>query len=142
MTLIIHELKAAGLTQTVTPERNTIVTAIRPHIYRHLAPTGSLKLELYDDSDVLVAESENVEIPDIGTMDYFHGYVRFYINAYLKKDVEYTIKLVGEDGYTFNESAFCGWANGFDLAKYPITTTPTNSMQYPLDLEIWERTEK
>ncbi len=139
MKIIVHELEASAIEQRLTPSKNTIVEALRPHIYRHNFPTGSLKLQILDMSDTLVGESENVDISDIGSENFFHGYVRFLINAYLAKDTTYKFQLVGEDGYTFDESAYCGWCNAYDLAKYPTPTTPLNSLHHSLDIEIWER---
>lgn len=141
MTLVVHELDP-HIDQSVTPDRNTIIEAIRPHIYRHNFATGSLKLQIRDSLDSLVAESESIDIADIGSMAFFHGYVRFYIDAYLQGGESYTIRLIGGDGYTFDESTYCGWVNGYDLAKYPSITIPTKGVFHPLDLEIWERTTK
>lgn len=142
MKLIIQELVDSPLEQVVTPDRNTIVEAIRPHLYRHNFATGSLQVKIYDSVDNLVGESDPLNIADIMTADFFHGYVRFYVNAYLKKDQSYKIKLVASEDYTFSEAAYIGWANGYDLAKYPNASVPATVYQFPLDLEIWERTIK
>lgn len=139
MKIMVWELEASGLSQSFTPSKNTIVEAVRPHIYRHNFPTGTLKIEIYDSEDALVAESESIDIADIGSAAFFHGYVRFYIDAYLAADETYTFKLVGEDGYSFSEPAYCGWVNSVDLNKYPMGFSPANHAEYPLDLEIWER---
>jgi hypothetical protein len=104
-------------------------------------PSGTLKVQIYNGVS-LVAESATVNIADIGSMDYFHGYVRFYVDAYLAKDTTYTIKLVGGGGYTFDEAAYCGWVNGHDLGKYGLIGTPASHCHYPMDLEVWERTVK
>lgn len=141
MKLVVAELTSSGLEQIVVPSKNTIVEAIRPHIYRHNFAAGSLKLSIYDSLNNLVAESDPVAISSIQSLAYFHGYVRFNINAYLKRDQEYRIKLTGT-GYTFSESAYIGWCNGFDLGKYDPITTPISDFAAPFDLEIWERTEK
>lgn len=142
MKLIIEELKAVPILQKVTPSKNTIIEAIRPHIYRHNFASGSMKLQILDSISTVIAESEKININAIGTMAFYHGYVRFYIDAYLKQYEHYTIQLLGDDGYTFDESAYCGWANGFDLEKYPMSPAPAGDVYYPFDLEIWERTEK
>lgn len=142
MKLIIHELTDTGLEQVIVPEKNTIVEAIRPHIYRHNFADGNLKLIIQNADAELVAESDPVNIADIGSMNYFHGHVRFDIDAYLEGGEEYTVILVGENGYDFNESAYVGWVNGHDLATYPINGTPNSHYNYPLDLQVWERTAK
>jgi len=118
------------------------VCTIRPHIYRHNFPVGSLKIRILDQEDAVIAESAAIDISDIGEMSFFHGYVRFDISTYLKGGEVYTIQLVGGDGYNFSESTYCGWVNGFDLQKYPMSDIPTKSHEYPLDLEIWMRAEK
>lgn len=139
MKLIVHELKAAGLIQEIKAPRNVLVEAIRPHIYRHNSPTGSLKIQILDDSDVLITESEVIDIDDIGSQDFFHGYVRFLINVGLKEGLTYKIKLVGLSGYTFSESSYIGWCNDFDLSKYLASYNPATPLNRPLDIEIWER---
>lgn len=140
MTLLVAEVESGHtVEQSVTPTRNVIVEAIRPHLYRHKAPAGTLHLEIYDGSNALVATSESITITTMGTLDYYHGYIRFYINAYLTKGQTYKIRLVSS-GYTFSELAYCGWVNGCDLGKYPAVPTPSKTLYSPLDLEIWERT--
>ena len=144
MTLIVYEIKGSGVSQEIIPKKHTIVEAIRPHIYRHRWPSGKLKLQIFDADNNLVAESKSVDISTItlSSEPFFHGYVRFDINAYLAKDSRYIIKIVGTDGYVFSESAYCGVCNGYDLGKYPSTFQPKSDLNEPLDLEIWERTVK
>lgn len=139
MKLIVHELEDVGLTQELTADRNMIVEAVRPHLYRHNFADGTLKLQILDQTDTVIGESDPVNISDIGSQAFFHGPVRFDINAGLKKNQTYKFKLVGEGGYSFSESAYIGWCNGFDLGKYAPTYTPEAMINYPLDLEVWER---
>lgn len=142
MKLVVYELTESGITQELTVARNTIVESVRPHIYRHNFATGSLKIQIIDSEDDVIAESESVDIADIlgpDEEDFFHGYVRFDINAGLKKDETYKFKLVGEGGYTFDEAAYIGWCNGFDLGKYDESYVVDHRVLNALDLEIWER---
>lgn len=141
MKLVVHELMADGLSQVIRRDKNTIVEAIRPHLYRHNFASGSLKLQILD-GPTLVAESAVVPISSITTAAFFHGLVRFDIDAYLAKDTDYTVKLVGADGYTFDESAYVGWCVGFDLGHYAPTYEAASLLDYPLDLEIWSRSER
>ncbi len=138
MKLIVHELQTS-LTQNLTTNKIIQVVAVRPHIYRHNMPIGTLKVEIRTAGNVLVATSESIDISDIGAEAFFHGYVRFSVSAFLDKDTEYKFLLVGEDGYSFDESAYIGWCNGFDLGKYTPAVEPISSFHYPLDLEVWER---
>lgn len=142
MKLVVNELREEGVAQIVTPPRHVLVEAIRPHIYRHGFPSGTLKLQILNGGGEVVAESNDVPINSIGTLSYFHGYIRFDITAYLAKNESYVINLVGDDDYAFDESAFCGWVNGLDLGKYAANEIIATSWNAPLDLEIWERTVK
>ncbi len=142
MKLIVHELEASPLNQVIVPSRYTIVEAVRPHLVLYNNPTGTLTLSILDDTALVIATSAVVNIADIATLAYFHGYVKFDINAYLAKDREYTLRLSGSGGYSFSESAYVGWVNGHDLAKYPTITVPAGHFHYPLDYEVWERTAK
>lgn len=139
MKLIAHELKAAGLLQTLEAPKDMLVVAIRPHLYRHHFATGSLKIQVLDNSDVLLTESEVIDIADIGSLNFFHGSVRFLVSLGMTKNTTYKIQLVGLNGYSFNESAFIGWCNGFDLGVYPETYSPSTNLKDALNMEIWEK---
>lgn len=139
MKLCVHELTASGVEQVLTAPKNTVLVAVRPHLYRHNLPAGTLAIEIRDASDTLLATSNSVNIADIGSDNFYHGYIRFDVSVGLKKDQQYKFRLVGADGYTFDESAYVGWCNDFDLSKYEAGYVPASLLQRPLDLECWER---
>lgn len=134
MKLVVEELKTEVLTHF---EVNSItqVVAIRPHLYRHGIPSGSLYLELHSENG-LIATSELIPISSIGSQNYFHGLVRFYIAKQLKPGVQYTIKLKG-DGYTFSEGSYIGWVLDHDRTGYP--TDSTIPLVAPFKFELWAR---
>lgn len=142
MKLIVHELKASGLTQNLTPTENVSVVAIRPHIYRHNFPTGNLKVQVLNMSDTVLGESATVDISSIGSDSFFHGYVRFMVGVGLMKDTEYKIKLVSGGGYSFDESAYCGICSDYDLRKYDPSYSTHDGLHSPLDFEVWSQTTK
>lgn len=142
MKLVINELEASGVVQALVPEKNLILEAVRPHIYRHNWPTGSLKVQVLDTDDNLLAESESVDISDIGTEDFFHGYVRFLVNYGLEKNVTYKFKVVGEGGYTFDEASYIGLCSDYDLRKYDPVNTPAGGLYAPTDIELWARSTR
>lgn len=139
MKLIVFEVKSDGVYQEVSPNRNVIVEAIRPHLYVHGNPSGTVKVQIQDASGDLITESEALTIADISNATYFHGKVRFYIDAYLKKDETYRIAIVGASGYSFSESAYVGVCNSFDLSTYDASYAPSVGYQAPLAIEVWER---
>jgi hypothetical protein len=141
MKLVVHEI-VSWVEQELVPAKNTLVAAVRPHIYRHGSPPGSLYCEIYEGS-ALIATSESVPISSIASgSNYFHGYVRFYVDAWLAKDTAYKIRILGTGGYFYDDSAYCGVCGGFDLGKYAETYTPSNDYDKPIDIEIWKRNYK
>lgn len=142
MKLIVHELKASGLTQLFRAEKNYILEAVRPHIYRHNWPSGTLKVQVLDEDDNLLSESNPVNISEIGQADFFHGYVRFMVRVGLKKDHNYKFKIVGESGYTFDESGYIAVANDYDLRKYTPSNPNVDGLYAPLDIELWARSPR
>jgi hypothetical protein len=140
--LIVHELTDNDLAQELICPENMSVIAVRPHIYRHNFATGSLQIQILNDSDELMVESEEVDISDIGTSDYFHGYVRFDVSVGMQKGQAYKIKLVGLNGYSFTEDSYCGICNDYDLRKYDTDFSPSEGVYAPLDIEIWKITSR
>jgi len=140
MQLVVHELDTA-LRQPVTPTKVTRVAAIRPHLYVHGSPAGSLTLNVLNASGDLVASSQPVLISNIPSTGYYHGYIAFDISCHMQANTEYNIELTGS-GYSYADGAFVGWCNTFDFDGYPEGYTPTGDLTLPLDLQIWERTNK
>lgn len=138
MQLVVHEIKADGVSQQVVPTRTMLLSAIRPHIYKHGSPTGSLIVQVCATDGTVIAESDPLTISSISTATYFHGYVRFDVKASLRRNASYLIKVMSGDGYSFSESAYCGVCSDFDLNKYTKQYTPTGYNDDPLDLEFWE----
>lgn len=142
MKLIVHELtQGSNLNQTFTAPRDCNIVAVRPHILRYGLPSGNLQLSIEEVGGSSLA-STTLTISSIASANYFHGYVKFDIVVGLRKGVEYRVKLEGVSGYTFSESNYIGWCNGFDLKKYKASYQQTNSMDAPLDFELWERRTK
>jgi hypothetical protein len=136
MKLIVSELKTELLYQAVIPSKSIQIAVIRPHIYIHNAPSGYLFLQILDVNNQVIVESNHVSIVTINPFGFYHGYIQFDINLYVKKNTQYRI-LLSSSGYTFNESAYVGWCNDYDLAKYSMDYVPVSNIYNPLDLEIW-----
>jgi hypothetical protein len=139
MNLVVHELSTT-LDQLMTVGALDVqVSAVRPHLYKHQNPSGSLTLQILDTNKKIVASSNTIALSSIGSTTYFHGYIRFDINASLKAATSYYFRLIASGGYTFSESNYVGWANDFDLRKYSCNYTPSTGLSASLDMEIWAR---
>jgi hypothetical protein len=137
--LVVFELVEL-LYQEITPDKNTLVEVIRPHLYKHNNPNGTLYLQIQDLGGQLVAQSPiGLTASEISLSDFYHGYISFELKVHLMKDVTYRLALVSTD-YCFSEAAYIGWCSAYDLKKYPSDYSPDIGFNAPLDLEIWERT--
>jgi len=136
MKLHVHELYTE-LSQEVQSGAIVNVEAVRLHLYKHNNPAGSLTVEIRNENGV-VAVGETLLISDISSEPFFHGMVRFYINAQLKNNTAYKIVLK-HSGYTFSEPAYVGWATDFDFNTYDKTPTPSHALLNPFDYEVWVR---
>lgn len=140
MILLVRELVTVIDQDFEAPEDNVVLYSIRPHLYRHNFPAGSLKIQLLDENKKLIGESNSVLIADLdldtAPNDFFHGYVRFLLNVPLKGGQIYFVRLK-PSGYTFNELAYIGWCNDYDLQRYDRNYTPSASTQAAMDLEFW-----
>jgi len=138
MKLNVHELQAAGLMQRFTVGSNPLdVYAIRPHLYKHLSPAGSLYMEIRSDGGSLLSTSETLTISSIhsngfASANYGHGDIRFYTSARLAANTTYQLWLKST-GYTYANSAFIGWCNDFDLRKIDKDFTgPASALLFDL----------
>lgn len=143
MQIVVHELTGSHIKQQIEVGDNPLqVAALRPSLVKWLNPIGSLKMRIRDESDTTtIAESEVVTIQSItdATDNYFHGPVKFEIAAALQANTKYTVVLMGLDGYSFSESSYIGWENGYDLKLVPNSYTPASTIDEGLMLEIWTR---
>jgi len=142
MKLLVNELDTIITQQDVTTSRKVLMTAIRAHLYRHNFPTGSVKIELRDENQRYITETETLAISALDIVpasgaNFFHGHVRFYISHPLQANKTYYFRLVGV-GYTFSEAAYVGWCKDFDLRVYEPDYTPNVGYNSALGLQIFE----
>lgn len=138
MKLAVHELRTELSQKITTGDKPVWVEAIRPHLYKHGSPAGALYLEVRNAQGYLIATSQPVVIADIPGLPFFHGEIDFPLETSLVANATYFVTLKGT-GYSFNESAFIGWCNDFDLRKMQPSYSPSNGTRAALLLEIWER---
>lgn len=150
MKLVMKELGLGPVTEQeiTSPDSHSMLSAVRPHLYRHNFPLGSLKIALLDSNKVFLQHSNSVNIADIDIDDgplgraFFHGYVRFDIDYPLVANTNYWLRL-DSTGYSFSESAYIGWVKDDpDHRKYDALYSPNLGMNAPLDVEIWARSRK
>jgi hypothetical protein len=139
--LIVAELKTSLVQRYTIGNKSLDVQAIRPELMFFANPAGSLTLQIEDTNGKLVAASETLSIAAIkaaiASLGYDHGMLRFYCNAYLRKNTSYDFRLVPSGGYAFSEAGYVAWCAGFELAKYGADYSPSAGWSSALNLELW-----
>lgn len=140
--LIVNEIIGTEMVQQIKATRSQAIQAIRPHIYRHRRPAGSLTIELRDAAAKVFATSNTIAISSLvltggADQDFVHSYFQFDIDASVRKDQVFSVALVASGGYTFAELAYVGWCRDFDLRKYTANYGTANGIDSALDMEIW-----
>jgi len=138
MYLIVEEL-LTSLEQTVVVSERTEIESIRPYIYLHGAPAGSLKLSIISGSTTLSSKTMTVAALISAaaiTQTYAHGFVRFQLDdtVFIPAGT-YIVKLEGV-GYTFG-ATWAGWVKEYENLTNTPTTTITNDLDQPLSMQIW-----
>lgn len=141
MKLVVYELDSPIVQEITVGDKAIQLEAIRPWIYKHNSPSGGIKINIKSALDVLLFESEEILISEItaATGAYFHGPVRFYIDASLQSNTNYKIELEPTGGYSFSESGYVGWCNGYDLKFIANDYTPVGPLEDALLMEFWSK---
>ena len=134
--LIVHEC-TPEVFQEIVPLSNMFLTGIRPHLYIHGAPSGSVKVRITDVNDRLISESAGVSIGTLKALTYAHGWWLFDLNTPLRKGETYRIYITGFSGYSFAESDYIGVCKDWDSEKTDQTYSPNDELNAPLDFETW-----
>lgn len=140
MNLVVEELLTYLEQKITTPDRPVQLRYLRPHLLKYLNPAGSLTVQLRDATNsVVLATSDSVTIQSLhdATGPYFHGYVRFSLNAGLLPLTNYWLRLV-PSGYSFSEAAYIAWCKDFDLRKFDADYSPNLGVNSAFDFEPWE----
>lgn len=139
MRLLVHECNNE-VYQEISPTRNINMENIRPHLYIHGSPSGTVNVEFRDSNDRLIKAGTPQTITSLKTDTYAHGYYNFPLKVHLKKSQTYRVAIVCAGGYSFSESAYVGICVDWDNSKTTRTYTADSDEQKQLDFEIWERT--
>lgn len=138
MQLIVEEL-VTSISQSITVGSGNIATKyLRPYLYKHGTPAGSLYIEIQDENGEKIGVSETITIASITSASntYFHGWVRFETTIPLKSTETYNVVLKST-GYTYSASAFVGWCLGWDNAVADADYSPSGDIQKALNLQIF-----
>lgn len=143
MKLIVHELVTSLYQEITVGDHPLDVGAIRAHLYIHQKSGFGgeiLRMQIHDSNGGLVATSADLNVADLGSADYVHGFFRFLISAHLRAGETYRLVLTHDGSYSFNEAYYVGWVVdhvGFRYASYAAR----GKFDAPLDFEIWVNRE-
>lgn len=144
MNLLAQELiETQPLEQQIVATDNVLVTNIRPRLYIANSPSGSVRLDIYDEAGTtLLSSSDSRSITGLKTLSYAHGRYNFTLNFGAVKSTVYRVRLVGI-GYTFGATDYIAWCRDFDFRVYGKSfTANTTGVNSPFEMEIWRKTTK
>lgn len=143
MKLLVEELLAVTLSQTITVNKRIIVDSIRPRLYLHDDPAGTFTLSIKQGATTL--GSKSLTMADIKTNagfadnQFHHGFFRFqFANQVVLNPGTYTVEL-SSSGYTFAEASYLGWIIDHEDLTNTITPGDTviSDIDNPLTMQIW-----
>jgi hypothetical protein len=140
--LVVEELKTS-LKQTFRTNTRLVLQAVRPHIYKHLSPAGDLTLNIIQDGKTVGTKTVTSAIIESGTdstpTNYYHGiYTLEFDNQVVVNEGEFEIELVGENGYSFSESAYFGWVKPHEDLYIETEYTPAGDDYNPFGVQLWK----
>lgn len=151
MTLVIDELyPGVVFTQPFRIQKTVSIGHIRPWLYKHGTPIGSVTLEVYSGATQLASASLPIEsVTDAVPGVYGHGRVRFDFDSLtLHHDstaeyTEFTFKLSVSE-HTKDPDNFLGAVRQYEAPVYDYygdtqeDGTPVNSMISPMGFELFK----
>jgi len=147
MYLVVNELESSLTVDVVFDGTNSEVHAIRPYLYVHNSPAGSLKVSLMDSAGTTTIASKEMTIAALiaglnSFSNYYHGYVLFELdNTAFIADGNYKIKLEGTNGYSFDEADYIGWISEHEDRKNDMNFTPAGDDENSFSYEVWSYKE-
>lgn len=139
MTIVVHELNTEPVRMKIeVGSKPIMIYALRPYIYKHGSPSGSVYLQIQDALGNKIKDSESISISSLSVANYFHGFYKFLVTCGLSPNTEYCIEMK-TTGYTYASNAYIGWCNSFAFknsfeASYG---PPSTGLSAPLALQIW-----
>lgn len=138
MDLVYEEDDTLWLQRFITGSKEIAMTHVRPYLYKHGSPAGTVKVQILDSSQVLIKETSTLTITDISTATYFHGFVRFELEMGLARETSYYCKLV-TSGYSFAEANHLGWCRDYDLRVVDASYTPSDGLNSAFLFQMFEQ---
>ena len=138
-TLVIDELRTT-LEQDFQVANRIQINTVRPMLYIHNAPAGSVTVTLKKGSTIL--SSATLSIANIISMaslsNFTWGTFSFYLDedVVLHPDTDYTLEL-SSSGYSYSESSYIGMVKPHENPKNTFEDTAINSYENAFGFELW-----
>lgn len=137
MTIVVDELISTLRQKITIGSKPIMLYAIRPYVYKHLAPAGNLFVRILDANGNKIVDSETIAISSISAINYAHGFYRFLVTAGLAANTSYYIQLMST-GYTYGANSFIGWCRDWEFHNaFPVGYTKIGAFDSPYGLQLW-----
>ena len=138
-TLVIDELRTT-LEQDFEILERMQITTIRPVLYIHSAPAGSVIIKIKSGSTVLSEATMLISdiISEGSLSDYSWGSFSFTLNEeiVLHPETTYTIELSGS-GYSYSDSSYIGMVKPHENEINELQDSTANPLENAFGFELW-----
>lgn len=139
MSFLWGEPLQVSLTQRMRSLYPQEMRGIRPQLIGFNDPTGTVYLEVRRHSDgFLIGNSDTVDLADVATLNYWHGYVAFDFEFGMQEDVEYRVTIL-PGTYVYSASSYVAWAKDYGFQKYDTSYGAGGPGAAAFDMEMWIR---
>lgn len=141
-TLVVAPLRT-DLSQTISVQENKIINlaGIRPYLYLHNSPTGTVDLNIkYSATTIATKTFDLAQVKtDLGTADdYMRVWYRVQFDDVVNlNEGQYDIEL-SSNTYSFSSSSYVAWVQEHEYLTNTLGYTPAGDQENPFSLQLWE----
>jgi len=138
--LLIEPIEAVPVEQTFKMFERLQVQAVRPYLYLHNDPTGSIKVAIKYDGQKIASKTltvaEILNLAELPAGQYHYGFFTFDIEAVLNIKTEYQIEVSGV-GYGYDPNSYFGWIKPHENLINTFSESVLYDDQNPFGFQLW-----
>lgn len=111
MRLRLYEVGVDNTWLGFTPSRNIDLNCLRVHLYKQGSPGGAIRISVTQaESLSFTLATHTVNVSEISSASYFHGFVKFNVAMNLKSGTPYFVYMSSTGAYSADASNYVAWA--------------------------------
>jgi hypothetical protein len=139
--LLLETVENAPLAQNFEVTDRLQLVAIRPWLYLHNDPVGSIKVSLKFGAETIASKTltvaEILTLANLPAGRYHHGFFTFDLEAVLNIKTTYQITVEGADGYAYDPDKYFAWIKPHENLVNTFNENVLFDDQNPFGYQIW-----